>query len=95
MTAYTYQSKTQGKKYLPGLSELAQTAGLWVAGVLTAMGTSALAWIGGFDSIADPTSHWYPGVWSAKSLSFQSFAPTVIVRDVPAYQRRRKAGVGT
>ena len=95
ITAYTYQSKTQGKKYFPGMSELAQTAGLWVAGVLAALANSGLAWISGFDSIADPTSHWYPGVWSLKSLDFQSFSPVTIVRDVPAYQRRRKQGVGT
>lgn len=94
ITAYTYVSKVIGKKYLPGLSELGQTAGLWVAGVLSHMLASGVEWISGFDDVADSTSHWYPGVWSLKTVGFQSFAPSVATRDVPAYQRRRKAGVG-
>jgi hypothetical protein len=92
--AKTYVSKVEGKKYLPGLSELSQTAGLWVAGVLSDLALVAVQWISGFDDLSDSTSHWYPGVWSLKTLDFQSFAPDAVIPDVPAYQRRRKQGVG-
>lgn len=93
LTAYTTISKVIGKKYLPGLSEVAQTAGLWVVGVLSAMLQSGLNWIGAFN--LDPASEgrMYPGVWSLKTISYQSFLG-VGARDVPAYQRRRKQGVG-
>lgn len=94
IVAYTYLSKVMGKKYIPGLSETGQTAGLWVAGVIAAMLQSAVAWAEYFESVEGATTYWHPGVWSLKSAGFQIFSPTAAVRDVPAYQRRRKAGVG-
>lgn len=95
IVAYTYLSKVMGKKYFVGLSETGQTAGLWISAVLAAMLQSAAIWIAPFQSIGDPTSTYVPGVWSLKSLSFQGFAVHFGTRDVPAYQRRRKEGVGT
>jgi hypothetical protein len=92
--AYTLTSKVMGKKYLPGLSEVGQTAGLWVAGVLSAMLASAVEWITPFADLADPTTYYMPGVWSVKLSSFAIFAAHIATKDVPAYQRRRKAGVG-
>lgn len=95
MVVYTATSKVMGKKYLVGMSELAQTAGLWIGAVMAAMLQSALLWLEPFLSIADPTTVYVPGVWSAKLSGFARFAASVSTRDVPAYQRRRKAGVGT
>lgn len=95
ITAYTNLSKVLGKKYLPGLSETGQTAGLWIAGVLEAMADSAFEWVTHFASLADPYSEWYPGVWSTKAIGFRLFNGATMERDIPAYQRRRKAGVGT
>ncbi len=94
IVAYTGISKVIGKKYIVGLAEAGQTAGLWVAGVLAAMLQSAIHWIGPFQSLADVDSFWTPGVWSAKALGYVPFAAAISTRDVPAYQRRRKAGVG-
>jgi len=94
ITWNTYVSKVQGKKYLPGLSEGSQTAGLWIATVLSHLASVAVQWISGFNGLTDSDSHWYPGVWSAKTLGFQSFGTAGQIPDVPAYQRRRKAGVG-
>ena len=96
MVAYTAVSKVMGKKYFVGLSETAQTAGLWIGPVLAAMLQSALVWINAFVSVDPPPGGaWYPGVWSLKALGFVPFAAAVSTRDVPAYQRRRKQGVGT
>lgn len=94
MTAYTETSKVMGKKYVPGLSETGQTAGLWVAGVLAALATSAVQWVSGFVALNDPLTYWYPGVYSTKALAYKIFQGSAMVRDVPAYQRRRKQGVG-
>lgn len=94
MVAYTDTSKVMGKKYLPGLSEVAQTAGLWVGPVLAAMLQSCLEWVDHFAALSDPTSEWYPGVWSLKAVGFRIFAAHIAARDIPAYQRRRKEGVG-
>lgn len=94
ITAYTSTSKVVGKKYLPGLSEVGQTAGLWVVGVLAAMMQSAIVWISAFQSPTDPTSYWVPGLWSLKLGGYTPFATGLSTRDVPAYQRRRKQGVG-
>lgn len=93
LTAYTDTSKVVGKKYLPGLSEIGQTAGLWIVTVLAAMLQSGLVWIAPFN--LDPASEgrMYPGVWSLKANGPKSFTG-VGARDVPAYQRRRKQGVG-
>lgn len=94
MTAYTNTSKVVGKKYLPGLSELAQTAGLWITAVGLAMVQSALIWVTPFSSIGDPPTAYFPGVWSLKLGVLKGFSGAGMVRDVPAYQRRRKQGVG-
>jgi hypothetical protein len=94
ITWNTYVSKVQGKKYFPGMSEGSQTAGLWIATVLSHLASVAVEWISGFNGLTDSDSHWYPGVWSLKTLSFQSFGTSGQIPDVPAYQRRRKAGVG-
>lgn len=95
VTVYTDVSRVQGKKYFPGLAEEGQTAGLWVAGVLAAMLQSAVVWATAFESVEDPGNYWWPGVWSLKMGTFKVFVAHLGVRDVPAYQRRRKAGVGT
>ena len=93
LTAYTAVSKVIGKKYLPGLSETSQTAGLWVIGVLAAMLQSGMAWIAPFNLDPPSEGRMYPGVWSLKQGTHIGFAG-IAVRDVPAYQRRRKQGVG-
>ena len=94
MTAYTAVSKVVGKKYLPGLADTRVTAGLWISAVLAAMLQSGLAWIAPWSMISHTGTSWYPGVWSLKKTGFELFASSIATRDVPAYQRRRKAGVG-
>lgn len=94
ITWNTYVSKVQGKKYFPGMSESRTTAGVWIAGILSHLASVAVAWISGFNAADDADTHFYPGVWSAKMLSFQSFGTAGQIPDVPAYQRRRKTGVG-
>lgn len=94
MVAKTAISRVQGKKYFCGLAENAVEGGLWVAGVLAAMLQSGLNWITPWVMSNDPNTSWFPGVWSTKAGGFSLFATSIATRDVPAYQRRRKAGVG-
>ena len=90
----TDTSRVMGKKYLPGFSELAQTAGLWVSGVLAALASCAMAWAYGHVGTHTSDTSYMAGVWSVKAGGFKQFTGAGAVNDVPAYQRRRKAGVG-
>lgn len=87
-------SRVMSKKYIPGLSEAASTAGLWIAGVLVALGQTGLAWRNGWVGTHMTDTNLFPGVWSLKTGGFQVLQGSAEVADVPAYQRRRKAGVG-
>lgn len=92
--AATDQSKVRGRKFVPGLSELAQTASLWVVGVGAALYNSALAWILPFQSGETAgTSYWLPCVVNKSGVPVP-FNGTFRVSTIPAYQRRRKEGVG-
>jgi len=94
VTVSTDVSRVMAKKYWPGFSETGQTAGLWVAGVLTAMANSGLAWAWGYICTHCTDTSLFPGVWSLKTGGFKLLTGAAEVSDVPAYQRRRKAGVG-
>jgi hypothetical protein len=94
ITVATDTSRVMSKKYIPGLSELGQTAGLWVAGVLTHLAAVGLAWRNGHVGTHTTDTSYFPGVWSLKTGGFKLLTGSAEVADVPAYQRRRKAGVG-
>jgi hypothetical protein len=90
----TEQSKVRGRKYLPGLSELAQTAGEWTLTVLGHLADCILGWFTPFVS-ADPSdSYWLPCVVNKYGVPVP-FNGGLAVSVVPAYQRRRRAGVGS
>lgn len=93
ITAFTNVSKVRGRKFILGLSEGACNVGAWSVGVLAAMADSALAWVLPFYS-SDPGSSWIPGVYHLKGMAFVSFNYATNIPDIPAYQRRRKEGVG-
>jgi len=90
----TDTSRVVGKKYVGGLSELAQTAGQWISTVSAAMLSSISEWMAQFQDLVDTTTYYVPGVYSTKALAFKPFTGAGVVRAIPAYQRRRKEGVG-
>jgi len=92
---YTFVSRVIGKKYIPGLQESCTTAGVWIAGVLSALADMASVWLLPFESLTGPNTLYVPGVYSTKTTSFQDFQAETRIPNVPAYQRRRKAGVGS
>lgn len=82
-----------GKKYVGGFTDDVTTDGLWEPGVLTALALFAVDWYTGFvggTSAAD----WAPGIWSVVETVFKLATASAIIPTIPAYQRRRKRGVG-
>jgi hypothetical protein len=93
INAKTQDPDVQGKKYVPGFTESSVADGLYTAGVITILGDFADEWLTGFvggTSAAD----WQPGVWSVVDTVFRFATGVSIIPTIPAYQRRRKRGVG-
>lgn len=90
--AYTELPKQRGSKYIPGLSEDAVASGSLNPAVLGVM-ASLLADFLMDISIPDGGSL-TPGVLSKTLGTFVPFLTSGALEVLPAYQRRRKAGVG-
>lgn len=93
MNARTTDPDTNGKKYMGGLCEDGLTNGLWTAGVLADMVLAGGKWITPVVKAATGAL-FTPGVWSPTDTVFKAMGTTVIYPTMPAYQRRRKRGVG-
>lgn len=93
LKAPTNDPDVQGRKYLGGLTENEVSVGLWDAGVIAAAVLYGGDWITPFIG-ALTTATITPGVWSVKNKTFHNFDTEVNIVTIPAYQRRRKRGVG-
>lgn len=82
-----------GKKYLGGLIEANLTDGLCSSAFLITMLAVAADWITPFVGGTSGAS-WTPGVWSVVKGSLLPFVTSYTANAIPAYQRRRKRGVG-
>lgn len=89
----TTDPDVSGKKYLPGATEDTQLDGLWSAAHITAHANFADDWVGPFTGAVSGAS-WIPGIWSPTNLNLFAMSGTVLIPTIPAYQRRRKQGVG-
>lgn len=92
MLAYTAVPKARGSKYIPGLGDNNVADGVLNAGGLVALANALLVFLadvslGGGLSLT-------PGVLSKALGVFLAFQNSGLVDDRPAYQRRRKRGVG-
>lgn len=91
VTLPTAVLKSRGRKFVPGIAETGTTAGLFTSAVMTdAASFAALiseAWLGASND--DP---WTFGIVTELG-TFRPFQ-SASVSNVPAYQRRRKQGVG-
>ena len=89
----TITPRVWGRKFLPLYTEATAIEGFLGAAEIVNLVLAGVAWADPFDDpVAGDT--WVPGVISAKQLDFEPFSGTVIVGNVPGYQRRRKPGVG-
>ena len=93
LKAPTTDPDVQGRKYIGGPTELSLTIGLWNAPYLAALVLFGGDWIAPYiGALTGATIT--PGVWSVKNQTFHEFENEVSVVTIPAYQRRRKRGVG-
>lgn len=83
----------QGKKYIGGLDESASQSGGWTSAVLTTLVALTVDWVTPFVGTTTAAT-FTPGVWSPTETVFKAFGATSFVNSIPAYQRRRKQGVG-
>lgn len=89
----TSDPDVNGKKYFGGLTESSSEDGLWNAAELARLALAAADWIAPFVG-ATSGATWTPGVWSPTHTVFKQMSGTIIIPAIPAYQRRRKQGVG-
>lgn len=92
LQAYTTVPKARGSKYVPGIGEPQQAGGDWSVGALAnlavLLGIYLSPHVGASSVILEP------GLISRTLVQFLPFLVTGLIDTQPAYQRRRKAGVG-
>ena len=81
-----------GRKYVPGIDEGATTGGVLTAGAATQLALLLLDYLAPINPAGG--GDMFPGVVSSKEAGFKSFISGGLFNVVPAYQRRRKQGVG-
>lgn len=93
INAPTTDPDVNGKKYLPGGMETLVANGLWTGAFVAELVTWGTAWVEAFTG-GTSLANFQPGVWSVKNSAFFPFRDAFSVGTIPAYQRRRKRGVG-
>jgi hypothetical protein len=91
--ARTSNPDVQGKKYIGGFTEAAVTDGLFTSNSMTNMIAFAADWVTDFIGSAS-SAEFNPGVWSPTDLILYLMSESYGANLIPAYQRRRKRGVG-
>lgn len=89
----TSDPDVNGKKYIGGLTESGAVDGLVGNGLLVLYAAFAVEYVtlfAGTTSSAD----FMPGIWSPTRGNFFYMSGAIIIPAIPAYQRRRKQGVG-
>lgn len=89
----TSDPDVSGKKYIGGMTESGLEDGLWNSSIIAKLILLGVDWGTGFIgavSLAD----WAPGVWSVVDSAFYQSGDTIVIPFIPAYQRRRKRGIG-
>lgn len=90
--AYTANPKTRGSKYLPGLGEPIVDGGLLTVNGLADLAVCLVEYLADVDTGGDMVLS--PGVPSFGAGIWYPFLSSGALETVPAYQRRRKVGVG-
>ena len=89
----TEDADVSGKKYFGGHSEGGLDDGLWHTDLVTALIAAGIDWVADFVG-SETGASWAPGVWSPTNTAFYNAGTVMVIPFVPAYQRRRKRGVG-
>lgn len=88
----TIVPKIRGIKYIPGFSETAVDDGEWTSAAIVDMGFLLLDYAKTLEPMG--AAELIPGVPAPSIGVFEPFLDTGILETIPAYQRRRKPGVG-
>lgn len=91
--AATTRAKSLGKKYIPGFGEGAIHEGVFAAATLANLVLQFQAYTADLQITGDTI--YTPGVLSRVTSTFLPFTGSGYATDIPAYQRRRKPGVGS
>lgn len=86
----TGTGRGSGKKFLPYLTEASNDEGVWIAVTLARLVLGAAAYLLDFGGVGG--NDWKTGTWTL-AKGFRELV-SAVARDIPAYQRRRKPGVG-
>lgn len=89
---FTNEPKQRGRKYVPFVSDANLISGLLSSGTMAQMALLLAEWIAVLTTTGGLTLT--PGLLSRTLLAFEPFISTAATTNVPAYQRRRKPGVG-
>ena len=89
---YTTEARTIGRKYLPGLDEASQEDGEWTAATLVKLALFGAAWSASEEISSG--NNLFAGVFSTKDTIVKLLTGIYVVLTNPAYQRRRRPGVG-
>lgn len=93
INAKTTDPDVNGKKYLGGLTEGAVDDGLFTGTEVANAAAFAVDWFTDFTGAAS-AAVFDPGIWSPTQSAFFSMGGVAIIPAIPAYQRRRKNGIG-
>lgn len=90
--APTEEPKVRGRKFIPGIAELALTDGIFTGQNMIRLTALVIAL---FNGIGTPGVGLAAGVLSTVLGRFVEFSGTKVASAIPAYQRRRKPNVGS
>lgn len=93
VTAKSTDPDTDARKYLAGFLEAQLVDTLWSAATVVFMAAFGADWVLPFVGAAT-AADFTPAVWSVVDTVAKSLVDTIIIPTIPAYQRRRKQGVG-
>lgn len=89
----TVDPDVNGKKYHGGGGESSTIDGVYQAAYLTDLAAFSVDWVVPFIGAASGAT-FSPGVWSPTNTAHYLMSGSVVIPTIPAYQRRRKQGVG-
>lgn len=89
----TLDPDISGKKYIPAGTEGIVVDGLYNTTAITNATAFGVDWVTAFVG-ATSGADWTPGIWSVVNTLLQPMSGALILPTIPAYQRRRKRGVG-
>lgn len=89
---YSTHARSTARKYIPGFDEASCTDGTWDAGALTELGSFLTLWRS--TEQVSVNNVLIPAVWSTVSSQTYERGTGGVVLAQPAYQRRRRPGVG-